>query len=277
MKSTVVQTAFLAVLVAAPAAAFEAQPASQEPAEPQPGDTFSDTLSSGEAGPEMVVVPAGTFRMGCLSAEGCSEYELPVREVTIEQPFAVSKYVVTLAEFNRFARGRAGEGYKFEGEGASPASWVSWTDARAYAEWLSRETGEKYRLLSEAEWEYVARAGSTTPYPWGDELGSNRANCWACGDEFQFTAPVGRFPPNAWGLHDAVGNGWEWVEDCWNDTHEGAPSDASARLEGDCSYHVIRGGSWRDGPRELRSAFRRPVEMRHFKGENFRVARELTP
>ena len=277
MKRTFVHAAFVAVLLAAPTAGFEAQPASQEPADPQPGDTFSDTLSSGDPGPEMVVVPAGTFRMGCLSSEGCSEYELPVREVTIEQPFAVSKYVVTLAEFNRFARGRAGEGYKFEGPGESPASWVSWTDARAYAEWLSRETGEKYRLLSEAEWEYVTRAGSTTPYPWGDELGSNRANCWACGDEFQFTAPVGRFPPNAWGLHDAVGNGWEWVEDCWNDTHEGAPSDASARSEGDCSYHVIRGGSWRDGPRELRSAFRRPVEMRHFKGENFRVARELTP
>ena len=277
MKRTFVHAAFLAALLAAPAAAFEAQPASQEPEDPQPGDTFSDPLSSGEPGPEMVIVPAGTFRMGCLSNEGCSEYELPVREVTIEQPFAVSKFVVTLAEFSRFAPGRAAEGYEFEGEGASPASWVSWTDARAYAEWLSRETGEKYRLLSEAEWEYVTRAGSTTPYPWGDELGSNRANCWACGDEFQFTAPVGRFPPNAWGLHDAVGNGWEWVEDCWNDTHEGAPSDASARLEGDCSYHVIRGGSWRDGPRELRSAFRRPVEMRHFKGENFRVARVLAP
>ncbi len=272
MKSTVVHTAFLAVLLAGAAVAFEAQPASQEPADPQPGDTFSDTLTSGEPGPEMVVVPAGTFRMGCLSAEGCSEYELPVREVTIDQPFAVSKYVVTLAEF-RVARGRAGEGYEFE----SPASWVSWADARAYTERLSEETGEEYRLLSEAEWEYVARAGSTTPYPWGDELGSNRANCWACGDEFEFAAPVGRFPPNAWGLHDAVGNGWEWVEDCWNDTHEGAPSDASARLEGDCSDHVIRGGSWRDGPRELRSAFRRPLENPHFKGGNFRVARVLTP
>ena len=276
MKRTVVHTAFLAVLLAAAAAAFEAQPASQEPANPQPGDTFSDTLSSGDPGPEMVVVPAGTFRMGCLSAEGCSEYELPVREVTIDQPFAVSKYVVTLEEFS-FARGRAQEGREFEGPGASRASWVSWADARAYTERLSRETGEKYRLLSEAEWEYVARAGSTTSYPWGDELGSNRANCWACGDEFQFTAPVGRFPPNAWGLHDAVGNEWEWVEDCWNDSHEGAPTDASARLEGDCSDHVIRGGSWRDGPTELRSAFRRPVENPHFKGGNFRVARELAP
>ena len=277
MKRTFVHAVLPSVLLAAAAAGFEARPASQESGAPQPGDTFSDTLRSGESGPEMIVVPAGTFRMGCLSAAGCSDYELPVREVMIEQPFAVSKYVVTLEQFNRFAPGRAWAGYKFEGPGTSPASWVSWADARAYAEWLSEETGEKYRLLSEAEWEYVARAGSTTPYPWGDELGVDHANCIRCGDEFEFTAPVGRFPPNAWGLHDMQGNGWEWVEDCWNDNHEGAPSDGTARLEGDCAYHVIRGGSWRDGPRELRSAFRRPVEYRRFRGENFRVARELTP
>ena len=277
MKRTAVHAAFLAALLAAAAAAFEAQPASQERAALELGDTFSDTLSSGASGPEMIVVPAGTFRMGCLAAEGCSEYELPVREVTIHRPFAVSKYVVTLEQFNRFAPGRAFAGYNFEGPGTSPASGVSWADARAYTEWLSEETGEKYRLLSEAEWEYVVRAGSTTPYPWGEALGANHANCWACDDEFQFTAPVGQFAQNAWGLHDAVGNGWEWVEDCWNDNHDGNPADGSARLEGDCSYHVIRGGSWRDGPRELRSAFRRPVEIRMFKGENFRVARELAP
>ncbi|MCY3969063.1 MAG: formylglycine-generating enzyme family protein [Acidobacteria bacterium] len=277
MKRIFVHVAFLFVLLSAGAEGFEAVPGSQECAALAPGNTFSDTLTSGTAGPEMVVIPAGVFRMGCLSAAGCSEYELPVREVTIKQPFAVSKYVVTLEQFNRFAPGRAAAGYKFEGPGTSPASWVSWADARAYTEWLSEETGEKYRLLSEAEWEYVVRAGSTTPYPWGEALGANHANCWACGDEFQFTAPVGQFAPNAWGLHDAVGNGWEWVEDCWNDNHEGAPSDGTARLGGDCSYHVIRGGSWRDGPRELRSAFRRPVEKRMFKGENFRVARELSP
>ena len=277
MKRACVHLAFLVLLLAAGSVGLEAQPGGQESAALEPGDAFSDTLRSGTAGPEMVVVPAGTFRMGCLSDQGCTEYELPVREVTIHQAFAVSKYVVTLEQFNRFAPGRAAAGYKFEGPGISPASWVSWADARAYTEWLSEETGEKYRLLSEAEWEYVARAGSTTPYPWGDELGVNHANCIKCGDEFEFTAPVGRFPPNAWGLHDMQGNGWEWVEDCWNDTHEDAPSDATARREGDCSYHVIRGGSWRDGPTELRSAFRRPVEMRMFKGENFRVARELSP
>lgn len=277
MKRIFAQASLLSVLLVAAAMAFETQTTSQESADLEPGDAFSDTLSSGDLGPEMVVVPAGTFRMGCLSVEGCSEYELPVREVTIEEPFAVSKYVVTLDEFVRFLRSGAGPGYKQHRPGRSPAGWVSWSHARAYAEWLSEETGERYRLLSEAEWEYVSRAGSTTPYPWGEEFGANHANCWACEDEFQFSAPVGQFPPNAWGLYDVQGNGWEWVQDCWNDNHEGAPSDGSARLEGDCSYRVIRGGSWRDGPTELRSAFRRPVENRHFKGESFRVARVLVP
>ncbi len=132
MKRTFAHAAFLFVLLPAATAGFEAQPATQERTALEPGDTFSDTLSSGGSGPEMVVIPSGTFRMGCLSVEGCSEYELPVREVTIEQPFAVSKYVVTLAEFNPFAPGRAQKGYKFEGPGASAASWVSWADASAY-------------------------------------------------------------------------------------------------------------------------------------------------
>ena len=278
MKRTVVHAAFLAVLLAAAAAAFEAQPATQEGALLEPGDTFSDTLSSGDAGPEMIVVPAGTFRMGCVSGVECSENELPVREVTIPRRFAVSKYVVTLDEFARFLPSGAQAGYKQHEPGRSPAGWVSWSDARAYAEWLSEETGEQYRLLSEAEWEYLSRAGSTTPYPWGEEFGTNRANCWACADEFRFSAPVGQFPPNAWGLHDMQGNGWEWVEDCWNDSYEGAPTDGSAWLEGDCSRHVIRGGSWRDGPKEMRSAFRFPLAERSgFRGESFRVARELPP
>ena len=269
--------AFLLFLLVQPGSGKEAAPAIQEPAALQPGDTFSDTLSSGEPGPEMVVVPAGTFRMGCASGVDCNDNELPVREVTIPRRFAVSKYVVTLDEFVRFSPSGARRGYKQHRPGRSPASWVSWSDARTYTEWLSEETGQEYRLLSEAEWECVARAGSTTPYPWGEEFGANHANCWACGDEFQFSAPVGQFRSNAWGLHDMQGNGWEWVQDCWNDTYEGAPSDGSAWLEGDCSKHVIRGGSWRDGPKEMRSAFRFYVALSGFRGENFRVARVLNP
>ncbi len=278
MKKTLAFASLQAVLLATAAMAVEAQPGSQEPADLQPGDTFSDTLTSGDPGPEMVVVPAGTFRMGCASGVECNEKELPVREVTIPRRFAVSKYVVTLDEFVRFSPSWSATGYKQHEPVRSPAGSVSWSDAVAYARWLSEETGEKYRLLSEAEWEYVSRAGSTTPYPWGEEFGTSRANCWACGDGFRFSAPVGQFPSNAWGLHDMQGNGWEWVQDCWNDSYEGAPSDGSAWLEGDCSRHVIRGGSWRDGPREMRSAFRFGLAHRSgFGGENFRVARELAP
>ena len=273
---------FLLFLLVQPGSGKEAVPAFQEPAvqeraDLEAGDTFSDVLGSGDPGPEMVVIPAGTFRMGCVSGVECNENELPVREVTIPRRFAVSKYVVTLDEFVRFSPAGARLGHKQHRPGRSPAGSVSWSDAFAYTEWLSRETGETYRLLSEAEWEYVSRAGSTTPYPWGEELGANHANCWACGDEFQFSAPVGQFPPNAWGLYDMQGNGWEWVEDCWNDSYQGAPSDGSARLEGNCTKHVIRGGSWRDGPQEMRSAFRFYVVRSGFRGENFRVARVLNP
>ncbi len=268
---------FLLFLLVQPGSGKEAVPAVQEPADLQPGDTFSDVLGSDGSGPEMVVIPAGTFRMGCVSDVECNDSELPVREVTIPHSFAVSKNVVTLDEFVRFSPSGARRGFKQQGSGRTPASWVSWSDARAYGEWLSRETGQAYRLLSEAEWEYIARAGSTTPYPWGEELGVNHANCIHCGDDFQFSAPVGQFPPNAWGLHDMQGNGWEWVEDCWNDSYEGAPSDGGAWLDGDCSRHVIRGGSWRDGAQEMRSAFRFYVARSGFRGENFRVARVLTP
>ena len=142
---------------------------------------------------------------------------------------------------------------------------VSWKDAKAYVRWLSERTGEKYRLLSEAEWEYVARAGTTTAYWWGDEIGQNRANCDGCGSRWddKRTAPVGSFPANPFGLHDVHGNVWEWVEDCW---------------EGNCGRRVLRGGSWNFSPRVLRSAFRLGYSS-GYRGNNagFRVARTLTP
>ena len=164
-----------------------------------------------------------------------------------------------------------------------PVVCVSWEDARAYASWLSRETGEAYRLLSEAEWEYAARAGTRTRFWWDNDIGSNRANCgddW-CGDGYTFTSPVGSFGANAFGLHDVHGNAWEWVEDCWRDSYEGAPRDRSAWLGdqgGDCSRHILRGGSWNFLPQNLRSALR----GRHGSGfrvsvYGFRVARTFTP
>ncbi len=114
---------------------------------------------------------------------------------------------------------------------------VSWTDAVAYTEWLSAQLGERYRLPSEAEWEYASRAGSTKKYSWGNEIGRNRANCDGCGSQWdnRMTAPVGSFSPNAWGLHDMHGNVWEWVQDCWNSRYQGAPADGSAWESGDCA------------------------------------------
>ena len=157
--------------------------------------------------------------------------------------------------------------------------YVSWEDAQTYVEWLSGKTGKSYRLLSEAEWEYVTRAGSTTPYWWGEDIGKDRANCSSCGSQWDSaqTAPVGSFPANDFGLHDTAGNVWEWVEDCWNESYEGAPSDGSAWTESECSLRVLRGGSWVNYPRYLRSAIRSyglEAGVRS-SGIGFRVARTL--
>ena len=132
------------------------------------------------------------------------------------------------------------------GRGRRPVINVSWEDAVAYTKWLSGQTGERCRLPSEAEWEYAARAGSVTKYSWGNEIGSNQANCDVCGSQWdgKQTAPVGSFDPNGWGLHDLHGNVWEWVQDCWNGSYQGAPTNGSAWESGDCSRRVLRGGSW---------------------------------
>ena len=217
---------------------------------PEPGETFSDLLTSGEVGPEMVVVPAGEFLMGCFgtplrpNAE-CHGREEPVRRVEIPRPFAVSKYEVTFEDYDRFTgptERAADDGW---GRGRRPAINVSWPQAQAYVEWLSRETGETYRLLSETEWEYAARAGSSRRLDWGD----NQANCGRCGSRWDGTqtAPVGSFPGNPWGLHDMLGNVSEWVQDCWNPNYVGAPPDSAAWIEGDCDHRVTRGGSWLTG------------------------------
>ena len=157
---------------------------------------------------------------------------------------------------------------------------VSWEDAQGYVRWLSRKTGEEYRLLSESEWEYVARAGTRTRYWWGDEIGRNRANCDGCGSRWEDrqTAPVGSFSANGFGLHDVHGNVWEWVEDCWNESYAGAPRDGSAWESGECGRRVLRGGSWYNNLRYLRSAFRgRNSAGNRYMFIGFRVARTLTP
>ena len=157
---------------------------------------------------------------------------------------------------------------------------VSWNNAKAYVRWLTGKTGKEYRLLSEAEWEYVARAGTTTRYWWGNSLGRDRANCHDsyCGDSYRYTAPVGSFSANPFGLYEVHGNVWEWTEDCYNDSYHGAPSDGSAWGSGNCSRRVVRGGSWDDSTWILRSAKRYwdSTGIRNYD-LGFRVARTLTP
>ena len=247
----------------------------------KPGRAFRDCPEC----PEMVVVPAGSFMMGSAPGEESrGSDEGPVHRVTIAKPFAVGKYEVTFAEWDAcvVAGGCGGHrpGDRGWGRGRRPVINVNWDDAKAYVRWLSDKTGKQYRLPSESEWEYAARAGTTTRYNWGHDIGRNRANCDGCGSRWdnEQTAPAGSFSANPFGLHDMHGNVWEWVEDCWNERYVGAPSDGSAWTDGNCSRRVLRGGSWDFIPRVLRSAYRNRnrAGYRYFIF-GFRVARTLTP
>lgn len=220
---------------------------------------FRDRLADGSDGPEMAVIPAGQFRMGDLRGDGDPD-EGPARMVKIARPFAIGRYEVTFDEYARFARATGSplpddSGF---GRGRHPVVNVTWQDAVAYTVWLSRETGHAYRLPSEAEWEYAARGGTSGRYWWGDEPERGRANCGACGTEWdgERTAPAGALPANPFGLHEVLGNLWEWTLDCYNDSYAGIPSDGSAHIYRGCGQKVIRGGSWVMPPREIRAANR---------------------
>ena len=207
---------------------------------------------------EMVSIPAGSFRMGDLSREGY-HHEKTVRTVTVPA-FRLGKHEVTFAQWDACVADGGCNGYSPDdggwGRGDRPVIGVSWDDVRSFIDWLNRKTGNNYRLPSEAEWEYAARAGTTTEYSWEDDIGHNRANCDGCGSERDITAPVGSFPANPWGLHDMHGNMWEWVQDCGNGSYEGAPTDGSAWTIGNCRLVVFRGGAWLHSPWHLRSAIR---------------------
>ena len=166
------------------------------------------------------------------------------------------------------------------GRGTKPAIYVTWQDAKQYAAWLSQMTGQPYRLLSEAEWEYAARGGTKSAYPWGDDIGTGNANFDGCGSIWgsKATSPVGSFKPNAFGLYDMHGNVQQWVEDCYQSYVHETSADGSARTTGDCDNRVLRGGSWWDHLRVLRSAARMgglPNMRSDYIG--FRVARTLVP
>ena len=242
---------------------------------PVEGERFRDC----DGCPLMVVVPSGSFMMGSLSGEkGRGGSEGPRHRVTIGEPFAAGVYEVTFDEWEACVSGGGCKGYRPGagwGRGKRPVIRVSWKDAKAYVEWLSRKTGQGYRLLSESEWEYVARAGTETVYHFGSRISPSQANY---GRNEGKTVPVGSYPSNAFGLHDVHGNVWEWVEDCWNGSYRGAPSDGSAWESGECGQRVLRGGSWILEPRSLRSADRsRTVTRGRSADLGFRIARMLTP
>lgn len=243
----------------------------------RPGESFRDCPEC----PEMVVVPAGRFLMGSPQEEqGRTEAEGPQHEVVIKDAFAVAKYEARFDEWELCVGNgacRAVEDFSW-GRGARPVINVSHDDAKAYAEWLSKRTGKRYRLLSEAEWEYAARAGTTSAYPWGNDPGTNQANFHDSGSEWwrKRTAPVGSFAPNPFGLHDMIGNVEEWTEDCYHDSYEGAPRDGRAWKSDQCSAYVLRGGNCYHSPQDARSARRSVLPPGYRSGVlGIRLARTL--
>ncbi|TGO01969.1 hypothetical protein PN36_32970 [Candidatus Thiomargarita nelsonii] len=224
----------------------------QPPLTQTPGEMFQDTLQDASIGPEMVWIPAGTFRMGDIQGDGYSN-ELPVHEVSMDD-FAMGRYEVTFAEYDKFAEatGRAKPDDQGWGRDNRPVINVSWDDAVAYANWLSQQTDKEYRLPTGAEWEYVARAGTETKYWWGNEISTNQANCQNsdCADSFDYTAPVGSFESNPFGLYDMAGNVWEWSCSSYDSRYNGQEQECATEQP-----RVVRGGSWRDSASYCRSAF----------------------
>jgi formylglycine-generating enzyme required for sulfatase activity len=254
----------------------------------------------------MVAVPAGSFTMGSPERESYRDsYEGPQHPVTFAKPFAVGKFAVTFAEWDACVADGGCNGHRPAdqgwGRGKRPVINISWNDAQAYVSWLSKKTGKTYRLLSEAEWEYAARArtepGVYPRYLFGNEEkdlcryanafdqeakskipGTSGWTIAPCNDGHAYTAPAGIFPANGFGLYDMAGNAWQWTADCWNESYKGAPSDGSAWVAGDCGRRVLRGGSWINGPRVLRAANRdRNAAGLRYCFNGFQLARTLTP
>lgn len=251
------------------------------PAVAAPGLEAGEVFRECPECPEMVVVPAGSFLMGSSrdSDEAWDGHQEPKHRVTVGYAFAVGVYEVTFAEWDACVRQGGCAGYEPFDEGwgreKRPVLNVNWEDARAYTDWLTDRTGHRYRLLTEAEWEYTARAGTKTARYWNDvallrdaeqcryangldpaAAGLDGLGPHPCRDGHAHSAPVGSFLPNQFGLYDILGNVWEWVDDCWNDSYVGAPTDGSGWYTGDCSRRVRRGGGWSSKRMAIHSAFR---------------------
>jgi formylglycine-generating enzyme required for sulfatase activity len=261
----------------------------------------------------MKVLPPGRFLQGSGADDPDAQpFEQPQHAVAIGYPFGMGVYEVTVGEFREFVDGTARKitgctvydgawherpdlGWSDVGypqTSTHPVACVSWRDARDYTTWLSHKTGQRYRLASASEWEYAARAGSSTPRPWAtnteaacksanvaDQSAAQRYPGWnvhPCNDGYVYSAPVGSFAPNAFGLYDMLGNVFEWVQDCWHPDYRGAPSDGSAWLTGDCSQHDMRGGSWFTTPPYVGVAARNRFEEGYRSNSvGFRLVRDM--
>ena len=269
----------------------KAQPERQVCIEPGSKETFKDCPQC----PEMVVVPKGSFMMGSPESEPGRESWLkgsegPRHNVTIPAAFAVGRFAVTFEEWEACVAGGGCGGYKPNdkgwGRGNRPVINISWNNAQAYAAWLSEETGKPYRLLTDAEFEYVARAGTTTPFHWGSSIDPSKANYDGTveayqgggtrGEYRQQTLPVKSFKPNGWGLYQVHGNVYTWVQDCWAGDYEGAPADGSAITSRDCLRRTMRGGSWYNKPSDVRAAYKNWYFSTYWNAKlGLRVARSL--
>jgi formylglycine-generating enzyme required for sulfatase activity len=263
----------------------EPEPVAEPEPEPEPepvyvdkADVFRDSLKSGGHGPTMIKVPAGKFRMGGATAM-LSPDEVPRHKVNIPS-FMVSVYEVTFAEYYRFAAATGRKKPKSRGwdRKTHPVVSVTWDDALAYTRWLSKQTGKRYRLLSESEWEYVARAGTRTSFWWGTRAGTGNAHCFDCKTDYSTSKPakVGTYKPNAFGLYDTAGNLFEWVHDCYHRNYKDAPDDGSVWEGGDCDVRIVRGGSYGSPADSMRVENRN--KFKSSKGQynvGIRVARDL--
>ena len=243
-----------------------------------PEREFADALSAGGTAPAMVRVPGGKFLMGA-TGFNANQNELPQHEVVV-LPFAISKHEITIAEYLRFATatGRKAPATQGRNQDTYPVVFVSWEDALAYTKWLSEQTGHKYRLPSEAEWEYAARGGAATVYWWGNDLGEDNAHCADCESGLDARSPtkIGRFESNGFGLYDTAGNVQEWVHDCYKNTYHGAPNDGSVWEHGECTYRVTRGGAYDTPGSSLRPSSRskrRPTTP--YDSVGIRIVRDL--
>jgi formylglycine-generating enzyme required for sulfatase activity/serine/threonine protein phosphatase PrpC len=264
-------------LVKQPPQPDEPEPLVQEQYVDKP-DPFTDPLKSGGNGPVMIHIPGGNFRMG--NATGLlSADETPRHGVNVK-PFVMSVYEVTFAEYDRFARatGRKSPDSGGLDRKSYPVTDISWDEALAYTRWLKKQTGKNYRLPSEAEWEYAARAGTRTTYWWGTQKGVGNAHCFDCGSDLNINRParVGAYKPNQFGLYDTAANVYEWVHDCYHRNYQGAPDDGSVWEGGDCSVRVARGGSFRSPASSMRVENRESFAANkgHFN-VGLRLARDL--